>query len=261
MKTSDKELDDLFHSKLNNQETEPDAVVWNNILAQLNGKPKKKSVFPALRIAASVLMVLSVGLLLLRPNDKLVKKPLPQKVVKLKLKQEQPVINQNEILAEKKPLLLATKNKGIKEAQTFKKSNRRTVSKPMINLSLEQDPTQTLAQVKTKTDHNSDPTTDQIVTSKIVVVPDAATKLKVQTEDETPEAIAVKPSVLVAKTSKPTWIAKRKGIRNMGDLVNLVMAKVDKRQDKLIEFTDSDDGDESIVTGINLGIISLKKEK
>lgn len=261
MKTSDKELDNLFHSKLNNLETEPDAAVWINIEAQLNVKPKKKNITFALRIAASVIVVLSVGLLLLRPNQQLVKKPLPQKTVKLKVQHGQPVINPSEILAEKKMLLLATKNKGIKEAQAFRKYSRKTILKPLLNPSLQKHSMQTLAQVKTKPARSFDSVNDQSLLNKIAVVPVVTTKLSVLPEEETTETIAVKPLVPTIKTSKPTLIAKLKGIRNTGDLVNLVLAEVDKRNDKLIEFSDSDDGDESNVSGINLGIISIKKEK
>ena len=59
----------------------------------------------------------------------------------------------------------------------------------------------------------------------------------------------------VAETVKP----KHK-IKTFGDLVNVVVRKIDKRKDKLIEFTDVDD-DESTITGINLGVLKIKKEK
>jgi hypothetical protein len=51
---------------------------------------------------------------------------------------------------------------------------------------------------------------------------------------------------------------RKHGIRNFGDIVNLVVAKVDKRKDKVIEFSD-DDEDGSSITGINLGVIKVKK--
>jgi hypothetical protein len=41
--------------------------------------------------------------------------------------------------------------------------------------------------------------------------------------------------------------------------LNVVIAAVDKRKDKVIEFSNTD-GDESSITGINLGIIKIKKE-
>jgi hypothetical protein len=53
---------------------------------------------------------------------------------------------------------------------------------------------------------------------------------------------------------------KKRRIRSFGDLINVVVSKVDKRKDKLIEFSSKDD-DESLVTGINLGIIRVKKEE
>jgi hypothetical protein len=47
----------------------------------------------------------------------------------------------------------------------------------------------------------------------------------------------------------------------LGGLINALIAKVDRRQDKLIEFSDSDDDDaESNVTGLNLGLIKIKKQ-
>ena len=48
-------------------------------------------------------------------------------------------------------------------------------------------------------------------------------------------------------------------IRSIGSLVNFVIAKVDKREDKLIEFKDSDEGSE--VSGINLGLVKIKGKK
>ncbi|MVN20593.1 hypothetical protein [Mucilaginibacter arboris] len=258
MKISDKELDDLFQSKLNNLETEPDARVWNNISAQLNIKPKKKSIIMSiLQIAASMVIVFSAGWLLLRQNDQLVKKPLPQKVVKLELKRPPTAIQESESLVKKKVLLLSAKNKVIKEAWTSKRKHHAIALKPEIGPEQDDASTQTLAQNKQEQDLQK----SNITQSRIAVVPDIATSLNVQPENETPVTTPVKPPVLAVKRSMPVTVAKHKGIRTVGDLVNLVMAKVDKRQDKLIEFTDSDDGEESNITGINLGIISLKKEK
>ncbi len=259
MKISDKELDDLFQSKLNNLEVEPDAIVWNNIDANLVVKPKKKSIVPALRIAASVILVLSVGLLLLQKEVEPVKNKIPQKGVKLKLKQQETVINPNEsIVAAKGMLLLTAKNKVVKEAHA-KKVNKVLSSEATIQSKEKQDDlsTQTLAQNKTQQDLES----IQVASNNMATVPDLATKLNVQPENETPETAVIKPQIVPVERSIVATATKRKGIRNMGDLVNLVMSKVDKRPNKLIEFTDTDDGDESNVTGINLGIISIKKEK
>jgi len=63
----------------------------------------------------------------------------------------------------------------------------------------------------------------------------------------------------VSATDATARPAKRRGIHNFGDLVNIVVAKVDKRKDKAIQFTDSDD-DESTVTSVNIGPVKINKD-
>jgi hypothetical protein len=262
MKTSDKELDDLFSAKLSNLETEPDAAIWDKIAAKLDAKPKTKSIIPALRIAAGILVVLSVGLLLLRQNEQPAKNNLPKKVAKVEVQQEKPTINPNKNVAEEKDiLLLSAQNKAVKEARVDKKINRKVAPKLLKYSKLEMNTTEVIMAQTKQLEKKDDGLPDHIVLASIAVVPDASTKLNIKPDEETLEITPAKTQNLLPKTSMPVIAAKRKGIRSMGDLVNLVMAKVDKRQNKLIEFTDNDEGDESNVTGINLGIISIKKEK
>ncbi|RYE28501.1 MAG: hypothetical protein EOP42_16690, partial [Sphingobacteriaceae bacterium] len=61
-------------------------------------------------------------------------------------------------------------------------------------------------------------------------MPDVSISLKPQPETETPTKSLIKPQVLAAAT--PAEKVKHKHIRSFGDVVNLVMAKVDKREDK-----------------------------
>jgi len=264
MKISDKELDDLFNQKLNGLEVEPDTAVWKNIAAKLDGKRKKKSIVPALRIAAGIIVILSAGLLFLQKNDRPVKNHNQQKVVKQQVEPVQPEINQPEKIVEQKDvLLLSAKNKEVKEARAAKRNNKIYTSKALTNpapIETDYSSTQTIAQSHSQADEQKSVNPHPLI-ARIAVVPNASVSLKASIEEQSTAMPLVKPTVLAdANNHKPTE-AKRKGIRNIGDLVNLVMAKVDKRNDKLIEFSDSDDGDESNVTGINLGIISIKKEK
>src|SRR5436305_14821071 len=62
MNMQDKQFDDLFRSKLGDFEVQPQAGVWQNIDAELGGK-RKKSIFQILSIAASVLILLTAGIL------------------------------------------------------------------------------------------------------------------------------------------------------------------------------------------------------
>lgn len=48
-----------------------------------------------------------------------------------------------------------------------------------------------------------------------------------------------------------------KGIRNVGDVVNLIVNKMDKRKDKLIQFRTDDD--DSSLASINIGPFKIGK--
>ena len=50
-----------------------------------------------------------------------------------------------------------------------------------------------------------------------------------------------------------------KGIRNVGDVVNLIVNKVDKRKDKFIQFRTDDD--DSSISAINIGPFKFGKKK
>ncbi len=258
MKTSDKELDDLFASKLDDFEAEPSANLWQNIESELDKKSRKKTLVPVLRIAAGIIVIFSVGLLFLRKQE-VITNQLPKKTAKVELQKQDPAKKQIENLGGKNSmLLLSTKNKVVKTASATNKT-KVFAAKNYIDATpkTKENITQTLAQVKP--DLEPENFKSNASKTQVALVPDAAVSLKPQAETEVLPQTIVKPQVLVAATNPAK--TKHKRIRSIGDVVNLVMAKVDKREDKLIQFTDSDDGDESNVTGINLGIINLKKEK
>src|ERR1700744_3832492 len=71
MDMQDKKFDDLFRSKLDGFEMEPTAQVWENIGAGLDGK-KRKSLTPWLSIAASVIILITAGILFV-PKKEVVK--------------------------------------------------------------------------------------------------------------------------------------------------------------------------------------------
>jgi hypothetical protein len=73
---------------------------------------------------------------------------------------------------------------------------------------------------------------------------------------------AEKPLMIAAVEQENVAPVKKRGIHSLGSLINTIVAKIDKREDKLIEFTDNEDDDsESTITGINLGIIKKKKQQ
>jgi hypothetical protein len=52
----------------------------------------------------------------------------------------------------------------------------------------------------------------------------------------------------------------KKRASGLGGLINTIVAAVDKREDKLIEFTDANNDEGSRVTALNLGIFKIKKQ-
>jgi hypothetical protein len=255
MNMQDKDFDQLFRSKLDGLEVQPATKVWANIEAEIGGK-KKRSLAPIWSIAAAVLVLLGVGtwFLVNKPvkikQNQVAQRVQPKRQIEM-VKATQPKVTEQ--------VLINTPVIGIKEAKqpvnqiAYLKhkasATNHTVAeqaKPAIKEAVTQvdsQPAQILAAVPNKT----------VVRP---VVPDMA--LAVTTTIETPE---VKPNATVAVTAnEPEKRVKKRGIRSLGGLINAVIAKVDKREDKLIEFTESDE-DQSNVTGVNLGIIKIKKEK
>ena len=99
-----------------------------------------------------------------------------------------------------------------------------------------------------------------IITNK-AVVPDKDVQLTASSAADlglkaTPDPLANPVTAMVkADTAK---VKQRHKIHSFGDLVNLVVDKVDKSKDKLIVFSKDDDDDEHI-TNVNLGVVKTKK--
>ena len=262
MNMQDKEFDDLFRAKLDDLEMEPSTQVWANIDTELNGK-KRKSIFPVLSIAASVIILIAAAIIFI-PKKEVVKpghgknnlainhpkqtivKPAGQEpsntIIKKEVQPENTVTNsvaavqhhpkKTEIIAKptEQPATVIEKQEPVKEAEP-----------------------QLIAAAPSKQ--------PDIISHE---VPDNATALTVKQtaindvpEPETKTALA---SAQPTSTKQDKPVVKKHGIHNFGDLVNIVVAKVDKRKDKVIEFTDTDD-DESTLTAVNMGPVKIKKDK
>jgi hypothetical protein len=66
---SDKELDKLFQQRFGDLEIEPSAAVWEKITGTMDQK-RRKSAFPSFWMAAaSIVVLISAGLLYFRPQE------------------------------------------------------------------------------------------------------------------------------------------------------------------------------------------------
>ncbi|MEO6849636.1 MAG: hypothetical protein ABI166_03370, partial [Mucilaginibacter sp.] len=260
MNTQDKEFDDLFRSKLDNFEVEPAASIWPGIDAELGGK-RKKGIFFMLSIAASVIILMIAGILFIPKKDAVDHtKPVKNNLavnhtvvpdVKKDVKNVNPVnppIKEGvQVAAVQVPvehilrphtvknMVVPATNKGQEAAAVVKTEPVKIV------------PQQVLATLSEKPANVIEPTVPGIETPLMVATKEADTN-KTAAITSTPALAATQ--IPAIKQVQP--VVKKRGIHNMGDLVNLVLARVDKRKDKAIEFTDTDD-DESVVTAINMG--------
>jgi hypothetical protein len=263
MEMQDKEFDDVFNSKLGDLEMEPSARVWDEIADELDGKKAKRSLMPWLSIAASVIILVTAGILFLGKNTK--KHGKHTKPDLLALNQNHAVVKTKDDTDKTiiEPVITAKPNNRVTSTlnraayQNLSQANNVTV--PNVN---KEDNTSKQTEQPAKADDQqllaSIPQTESNVLQG--VVPGKEIKLAPRSLDIEEQAQTGKP--IAASGAKPVATGfKKHGIRSLGGLINVLIAKVDKRQDKLIEFTDSDDDDtESSVTGVNLGIIKIKKQ-
>ncbi len=262
MNMQDKEFDDLFRSKLGDFEVQPSVQVWQNIDAELAGK-RKKSIFPMLSIAASVLILLTAGILFL-PKKGTVKrnKPDTNAVAKvnpsvIKPENVKPVTSsksqQEELVAVETPvntIMKANQPKIKTNAIEQKEQASTSVAKTEV---IKHDDRPLIASAAT-------PEQIEVVKQDLIEITEAPTLEIKPVADNSAISLPAQPvlaSNQPAKTTKP--VAKKRGIRSFGDIVNLVVAKVDKRKDKLIQFSDSDD-DESVITAVHLGALKVKRD-
>ena len=255
MNMHDNDMDKLFRSKLEDFEVEPSASVWANISNQLGGQPKRKSYVPLLRVAASVAVLVTAGMIFLtnKKDDDIVK---PGIKVALNPKIQTPAIVQPATTSVRSiaPLVNAQAVASVKPKQIVRVANNPVTNTDQTGT---QNTQTAIDQTKPEIVIDTQPANIMATASTTkAVVPDITLKA----DDTAPASKAVlaanDPSTMDNPTSAP--IKKRK-VRGLGGLINAVVGAVDKREDKIIEFTDTDEGD--TVTGINLGLFKVKKQK
>ena len=250
----DKEFDRLFQSKLGDHETEPSPMVWNNIADELHGKKSKSGMMVYLSIAASITILVSAGLLFFNQSEETFVKPIKRGKVIAKNNKPTPsdsTIKSTSVIMPKITSAPTTEVAGV--AKHSAPAPRSTVVEP-INI-LRTQTNESAITTPNQTQPVLAMVTEPVQKERAVVIPDKETSFT-STDEQVLETV-----VTSTETIK-TVVAKKRGIHSFGGLINAIVAKVDKREDKLIEFSDSEDDDtQSNVTGINLGLLRIKKQQ
>lgn len=234
----DKEFDQLFKDRFEGAEIQPSSNLWGNIEKEL--APKKTRKFPVYWAAAAVVVVATtVGL-------------LSQKTEKLQLKGTSSV---STIEVAKTPEVTAV-GTVVTEQITADPEGTPLVLAPKVKLE-----NLVLKNKQTAMQPNRELKRQQINT------PDVAPVVKEQIKP-----VVVPPvDIVIAKVDPPevekqdneiteTEGRERRGIRNVGDVINFVVDKLDKREKKIIQFR-TDDDDNSSLIAVNIGILQFNPKR
>ena len=254
----DKEFDQFMKDQLAQAEVAPPAMVWAKVDAQLAPVPKKR--LPLLWMAAALAVVaVSAGLLFNQQEERPV---LGQTVV---------VTTAQKPVAETAPLASATETEvlpttgqdkfelplspvGGEETSMPSQVVGAPIKKQGKKELLAMQPSGQEQHLVHSGNEVNQPQTETIIVENMeltsaLTIPQEPVMVGVQ---EIPQQ-----DVLV---DEPNALPEKRGIGNVGDLVNFVVDKIDKREEKFLQFNPNDD-DQSSLVSINIGIIKLNTKQ
>ncbi|MBM3401269.1 MAG: hypothetical protein FJY21_02955 [Bacteroidetes bacterium] len=252
---SDKELDKLFQHRLGNLEIEPSGAVWKKISVRMDQKRRKKSLFPIFWMAAaSITVIIATGLwyfrspqvIFLHGSTDSAKPILDTAQPEPSILVERPVSPDKTLITNPSDLKLVSSTEVSPEQYTGVQNTAAAEAElPLI------EPVVPVAESANRLNQVQVKKTIQVLSR----YSDDQSALDANQPDKTAKFDFSDDGI----NQYEAEVRKQKKIRSIGSLVNFVMSKVDKREDKLIEFKESDEGSE--VSGINLGLVKIKSKK
>jgi hypothetical protein len=246
----DKDFDQLFKDTFADAEVTPSRDLWSNIESEI--APKKKRIVPVYWLsAAAVLLIATLGILVYQQqNTSSGGKQLASNTIeKTKPEVQVPVVKDavTTIVAPVENIAPVSPVKSKSVIAVAKTKVKQNVVKPV-----EKQPIVTAPELQKQG-------------TMIAQVEDPKNDIKAKIE----AAILEQPKVDIVTAANSTAVKtdepvndneqSNKGIRNVGDVVNLIVNKMDKRKDKLIQFRTDDD--DSSLASINIGPFKIGKRK
>lgn len=247
----DKEFDKVFRDNFESFEVEPSANLWPNIAVEL--APTKKAKFPFLWVAAASATLVLGGLLLIQSDDKIY------------LQGDANAMAANASLVNSAPSLISSKGSSATVAVIdLKMDNDRPVRADFAVNKVGSVTETTTAHIEQKNIlANVQPNTAEehkpIKRAEIKPI-EMLAAVAIEAEGEATNTVYYASNFSSFIDDDLDEATSKKGIRNVGDLVNYVVDKVDRRDKKVIKFTTDDDDNTSII-GLNIGFIKLNKKK
>ncbi|TCD10305.1 hypothetical protein EZ449_10825 [Pedobacter frigidisoli] len=242
----DKDFDKLFKNAFEDAEITPSRDLWSSIESEI--EPKKKRVIPIYWLsAAAVLLIATVGVLVYQQQEAKPNKfanRVEPKVVKPIL-ETQPIKDTTKTLVvpTEKIILPATSKPVEAIAKTSVKETAKPLEKQTVVTAPEMLKQETfIAKVEEPKQEIIKKKIDEAILQANPETVIASTATTVKADDVSGDDNQV----------------ENKGIRNVGDVVNLIVNKVDKRKDKFIQFRTDDD--DSSLSSINIGPFKFGKK-
>jgi hypothetical protein len=259
---SDKELDKLFQQRFEDLQVEPSNEVWEKISNSLDKKKPTKKTFPIFWMAAaSIIVVLSAGLWFTRSGEILIDQDRPVIVQEENKVIEQDAVSEgfNNTSEEESVPVLISKSLEIKVANDLPKAEAILVNEVV----------KVVPEIKAPEEPTGEVIASNVIKRPIIIQPKQPVKVPARYSGDQSALDLSQPDlsreVLTTsissqdRNSTDEFNSRNRKVKGVGGLVNFVIAQVDKREDKLIEFTESDEGTE--VSGINLGLLKIKSKK
>jgi len=242
----DKDFDKLFKDSFMDAEIEPSANLWGNIAGQL--EPKRKRSFPILWVAAASVAVVVSVMLFTQGQDKVYLQGAAQEIATVRSLEGTPTSS-----------IAAAEETTTVSAAVLTEAKRTNISP--VRAAVAKVEIATIEDVQEKSFVAMQPSekNEHLVIKRGEVKPlDVTPTVTTAKENQTMYASAdTKPVDYFEQAEESD--TNKKGIRNVGDLINYVVDKVDKRDKKLIKF-DTDDDDNSSIIGLNIGFLKLNKK-
>ena len=247
----DKEFDQLFRDRFEGAETEPSGNLWGNIETQLGNKPKR--VFPVYWVAAALCGVaVTAGLLFRQPEKR-------QAIAQTAVSENRPA---NKHIADR--TVVKQKALAVIDPVVPMSGSSSVATVRLSSATVKPAAEEVRASVQTG-ETKKDLTAMQPL--MLIAHPENRTVSVKQKKEQLPESGKDTPEELMlasAAAAKDETAddhgtrEKHRGIRNIGDLVNYVVNKLDKREEKMLKFETNDD--ESSLIGINIGMIRFSRK-
>jgi hypothetical protein len=247
----DKDFDKLFTDRFMDAEIEPSADLWGNIAGQLEPKKSNKP-FPLMWVAAASVAVVASVMLFTQSEEKVYLRGAAVAVTKVapvtKI-QNVPVVATEEVKAETVTAVLPAPS--IIKRSLLKKE---VASVPTAQVEAIEKNNFVAVQPSAENDHLPIKKAEAMPLN-VVTTPNEVNRERPEPTIYHVDAGKIREDVENMGDSDDN----KKGIRNVGDLVNYVVDKVDKREKKLIKFG-TDDDDNSSIIGLNIGFLKFNKK-